>query len=178
MKYLLTSLFFRSSSDKAITVPDFATLDGPTNALKSRCQNNLPLGIVRSGERELMVVYDTFGCYVTKHGIPARQAHYVRWEGKAVAWAIRLPYILLFNSDFIEVRFVPTGRLIQVITAKDIRFLQTASSEKGPLLIAVKGEGDDKNGVTDKLVDITETKPIGGGPDEVFLDSQWAEWED
>jgi RHO1 GDP-GTP exchange protein 1/2 len=138
----------------------------------------MPLGIARCGEGELIVIYDTFGCYVDKHGVPSRKAQYVRWEIRALSWAARLPNILLFSADFIEVRDAPTGRLVQVIEAKDIRLLQSACPDHGPLLVGVKGDADDKNGLTDKLVEILETKPIDGSPDEVFLDSQWAEWED
>lgn len=45
----------------------------------------------------------------------------VEWEGKAdhVAW--HPPYILLFDSRFIEIRHAETGRLAQIIFGNDLR---------------------------------------------------------
>ena len=62
-----------------------------------------------------------FGIYVDKHGDPSRHMCTVEWEGTAERVAWHPPYILLFDSRFIEIRHVETGRLVQTIPGNDIR---------------------------------------------------------
>lgn len=65
--------------------------------------------------------YSEFGLYVDKHGDPSRRIGTVEWEGTAERVAWHPPYILLFDSRFIEIRHVETGRLVQVILGNDMR---------------------------------------------------------
>ncbi|KAF5362320.1 hypothetical protein D9756_002193 [Leucocoprinus leucothites] len=62
-----------------------------------------------------------FGVYVDKHGDPSRSAGTIEWEGTAERVALHHPYILLFDTRFIEVRHIETGRLAQIIPGNDIR---------------------------------------------------------
>lgn len=62
-----------------------------------------------------------FGLYITKHGDPSRSTGTIEWEGTAERVAFHQPYILLFDSRFIEVRHVETGRLVQIIPGHDVR---------------------------------------------------------
>ena len=45
----------------------------------------------------------------------------IEWEGTAERVAFHAPYILLFDSRFIEIRHVETGRLVQIIPGSDVR---------------------------------------------------------
>lgn len=45
----------------------------------------------------------------------------MEWEGTAERVACHPPYILLFDSRFIEIRHIETGRLVQVISGNDMR---------------------------------------------------------
>ena len=45
----------------------------------------------------------------------------IEWEGTAERVAWHPPYVLVFDSRFIEVRTVETGRLCQIIQGEDIR---------------------------------------------------------
>lgn len=45
----------------------------------------------------------------------------IEWEGTAERVAFHAPYILLFDSRFIEIRHVETGLLVQIIPGSDIR---------------------------------------------------------
>ena len=45
----------------------------------------------------------------------------IEWEGTAERVAFHAPYILLFDSRFIEIRHVETGRLAQIIPGSDVR---------------------------------------------------------
>ena len=62
-----------------------------------------------------------FGLYVDRHGDPSRGVQTIEWEGLAEHVAWHPPYILLFDSRFIEVRHVETGRLAQIIQGNDLR---------------------------------------------------------
>ena len=163
-------------------------------ALKAKCDNARPIGIVKSGKEELIVIYDgellatsvyiqcscvflEFGCYVTKHAVPTRKCGFVRWETKAVAYAARGQYILLFSPQFIEIRHVPTGRLVQVMQGSFI-LLQSLSGT--PLLIAQRGQKDDKQGLSHELAELVETAPFestGLTPGPGGADTLWDEWE-
>ncbi|KAJ7712347.1 hypothetical protein B0H14DRAFT_2264552, partial [Mycena olivaceomarginata] len=47
----------------------------------------------------------------------------IEWEGNAEKVTLHQPYILLFDSRFIEIRHIETGRLVQIIPGNDIRCL-------------------------------------------------------
>jgi hypothetical protein len=96
------------------------------------------MGMFRSSENEFLLCYDgkvaqllspsatlpylsEFGLYVNRHGDPSRTKGTIEWEGTAEHVAWHPPYILIFDSRFIEVRHVETGRLCQVIPGNDLR---------------------------------------------------------
>jgi hypothetical protein len=90
--------------------------------------------------------------------VPTRKCGYVRWETKATAYAERGLHVLLFSAQFIEIRHAPTGRLVQVVEGRDIRLVQSQAGN--PLLIAMRGKKDDKQGLSDELIELVETAPI------------------
>jgi RHO1 GDP-GTP exchange protein 1/2 len=67
--------------------------------------------------------FTEFGLYVDKHGDPSRSTGTIEWEGTAERVALHVPYILLFDSRFIEIRHLETGRLAQIIQGNDVRCL-------------------------------------------------------
>ncbi|KAJ1307769.1 hypothetical protein OPQ81_001856 [Rhizoctonia solani] len=173
----------RDPSMKAHPVPDFMVHPsveyGSAEAianLKDRCYQSKPLGMVLSRSKELMVVYADFGCYVTKYGAPARQSAFVRWETRATSVAFRWHYALLFSPNYIEIRNVETGGLVQVIQEQDIRLLYSGPPYKGPVLAAMRGE-DDAQGKTDNVVEILETVPIEVRQDQTNDEALWGEWD-
>lgn len=168
-------------------------------ALKQRCASARPLGIVKVDSEELLVVFDgTFhytspfqivvvqptyicfvfdlltttelGCYINRRGIPRRSSGYLRWETKATMYAHRSEHVLLFSPEFIEVRTVGTGRLVQVIEGEDIRLIHASDRM---ILVAMKGPQN-----TDKLVELIETTELTSLE---RLNSQapglWDEWD-
>lgn len=68
-----------------------------------------------------MMFYPEFGIYVNKHGDLSRSAGTIEWEGTAERVAFHSPYVLIFDTRFIEVRHVETGRLVQIIPGNDVR---------------------------------------------------------
>ena len=96
------------------------------------------MGMFRSNHNEFLLCYDgrcstlanvflfltaflEFGLYVDRHGDPSRSVQTIEWEGTAERVACHPPYVLLFDSRFIEVRDIATGRLCQIIPGNDMR---------------------------------------------------------
>ncbi|KAI0694624.1 hypothetical protein BC835DRAFT_1274268 [Cytidiella melzeri] len=139
-------------------VPTFTDSNGPMQALKQRCASARPLGLVKTGDNELLVVFDELGCYINRRGIPCRSSGYLRWETKAVSYARRGENILLFSPEFIEIREISTGKLVQVIEGKDIRGVHASDRA---IFVAMKGAGDKASGAaTDMLVELIETADL------------------
>ncbi|KAJ3818971.1 CNH domain-containing protein [Lentinula raphanica] len=106
---------------QSVTIPQ---REDPQHApLAKRWEACRPLGMFRSTDDEFLLCYTEFGLYVNKHGDPSRQTGSIEWEGTAERVALHPPYILLFDSRFIEVRHVQTGRLAQIIMGNDVRCL-------------------------------------------------------
>jgi hypothetical protein len=160
--------------------------------LKARCEAARPLGILRCHATELLVVYDSksflivvsssfpaIGCYITKYGVPSRSAGYIRWETKATSFAHRGNHVLLFSPEFIEVRNVTTGRLVQVIEGTDLRLLHCEhKDDSDTILIAKKGRRDDQDGVSDQITELVETVEITTpSTARVAQENLWDEWD-
>ncbi|KAJ7707684.1 hypothetical protein B0H17DRAFT_1000886 [Mycena rosella] len=148
----------------AITfVPDFTDASNATSsamaALKKRLEGAKPLGLVRCSATELLVIFDSMGCYVTRHGTPSRSSGYMRWECKATAFAARGAHVLLFSPNFVEIRNVLTGLLVQVVEGQDIRLLHSSDEA---ILVVMRGGQDDEAGMSEKIVDLKETTEIAG----------------
>ncbi|KAK7031620.1 CNH domain-containing protein [Favolaschia claudopus] len=111
------------SDFKSVTIPPREQLD---KQLVKRMKTCRPVGAfrVRDGE-EFLLCFNEFGLYVTKHGDPSptRSVCTVEWEGNVQRAVLQAPYLLLFDADFIEVRDLGTGRLVQIIPGQDIRCL-------------------------------------------------------
>ncbi|EIN06223.1 Dbl domain-containing protein [Punctularia strigosozonata HHB-11173 SS5] len=104
---------------KSVTIPQ---RDDPRlEKLAKRCESCKPVGMFRSNEDEFLLCYDEFGLYVDRHGDPSRKVFTVEWEGTAEKAAWHPPYIMLFDSRFIEIRHVENGRLVQIIPGNDVR---------------------------------------------------------
>ncbi|KIL64636.1 hypothetical protein M378DRAFT_186692 [Amanita muscaria Koide BX008] len=102
----------------SVTIPP---RENPLPQLARRCESGRPKGMFRSAEDEFLLCYDEFGVYVDKRGDPSRSAGIIEWEGTAERVALHAPYILLFDSRFIEIRHIKTGRLAQIISGNDLR---------------------------------------------------------
>jgi hypothetical protein len=102
---------------KSVTIP---LRDDGYERLAKRGESCRPMGMFRV-ENEFLLCYDEFGIYVNKHGAPSRNTGTIEWEGTAERVAIHWPYILLFDSRFIEVRHVSSGLLAQIIPGNEIR---------------------------------------------------------
>jgi len=81
-----------------------------------------------------------FGLYVNRQGNPSRANGIIEWEGTAERVALHAPYILLFDTRFIEIRHIETGRLVQIIPGNDIRCVWDGRSlDGGAAIVAAEG---------------------------------------
>lgn len=103
--------------DPADTSLDFALRD----TLK-------PMAIYRVGDMFLLC-YTEFAFFVNTQGWRKKDSHIIHWEGEPQKFAIWYPYIMAFDSNFIEIRKVDTGELVHCVLGEKIRLLQTSSQE-------------------------------------------------
>ncbi|KAJ6477474.1 CNH domain-containing protein [Mycena vulgaris] len=152
---------------KSVTIPQ---REDPRLAnLAKRCEACRPLGMFRCSDEEFLLCYNEFGLYVNKHGdpSPSRPLGTIEWEGTAERVAFHAPYILLFDSRFIEVRDVETGRLAQIIPGNDMHCLwdgrgQASNNNEQNL-------ADHRNGVLQEarvhgVMNAPEPPPLPGRP--------------
>ncbi|KAF8968138.1 hypothetical protein BDZ97DRAFT_1916355 [Flammula alnicola] len=170
-------------AQSAVTiVPNFQDTSNnePMSSLKARVEGLKPLGFVRASADEFLVIYDEIGFYIDKRGVPVRRCTYIKWEVKAVSYAHRNAHILLVSPEFIEIRNITTGRIVQVIEGQDIRLLYSGPyvSKEDPVLIAMRGGKDDKDGVSDKIMELIETEEISTMAPIATTTSVWDEWDE
>ncbi|KAI9512115.1 hypothetical protein F5148DRAFT_1146414 [Russula earlei] len=101
---------------------------------------------------DILLVYDSFGCFMAKDGKPARSIYYIEWERRAVAHARRGAHLLLFSPGYIEVRNIETGKLVHMKETNDMRLLRSGLMGTGVLIAAMPGGTDDDGGRTERLV--------------------------
>jgi len=77
---------------------------------------------------------------VDNNGKPRRSTGIVEWEGTAVRVAMHAPYILLFDTRFIEIRHIETGHLVQIIHGTDIRCVWDGRSDGGTAVDSPEGQ--------------------------------------
>ncbi|KXN92394.1 Rho1 guanine nucleotide exchange factor 1 [Leucoagaricus sp. SymC.cos] len=101
-------------------------------------ENLRPMALYRI-QNEFLLCYDEFAFYVNKSGQRARSEFMVFWEGQPTGFALREPYILAFEPNFVEIRHIETGYLAQVIQGSNLRLLfadapPTSSLPKGGMI--------------------------------------------
>lgn len=104
-------------------------LDPADTSLEFALRDTLkPMAIYRVGDMFLLC-YAEFAFFVNTQGWRKKDSHIIHWEGEPQKFAIWYPYILAFDSNFIEIRKIDTGELVTCVLAEKIRLLQTSSQE-------------------------------------------------
>lgn len=122
----LETLETQSLLDQADTSLDFV----------ARRENVKPIHIERLNG-DFLLNYTDFSFFVNRHGWRARPEWKISWEGQPTSFALSYPYILAFESSFIEIRNVETSALAHIVTARNIRMLHSSTRE---ILYAYEGE--------------------------------------
>ncbi|KAI9047069.1 hypothetical protein LZ554_009143 [Drepanopeziza brunnea f. sp. 'monogermtubi'] len=103
-----------------MSIPD--TKNPAIGNIANRISGQKPLGMFRLSDAEFLLCYEECGVYVDKHGEVSRSV-IMEFVGKAKTAAMYGAYLVLFDSDFVEVRNAENGRLRQVIAGRDVRCL-------------------------------------------------------
>ncbi|CAE6492529.1 unnamed protein product [Rhizoctonia solani] len=85
------------------------------------------LGIYRIGG-ELLLCYREFAFYVNLLGKKSDKDVVIHLEAAPTACALHYPYIVAFSPEFVEIRHVDDGSLVQVIIENNVQCLYTKSS--------------------------------------------------
>ncbi|KIN08848.1 hypothetical protein OIDMADRAFT_153438 [Oidiodendron maius Zn] len=101
-----------------VAIPDMKN-PAITN-IAARLANQKPLGMFRLSSFEFLLCYEETSVYVDKGGDISRTV-VMEYVGKAKTAVLYGVYLVLFNSEFVEVRNAENGRLRQVITGRDVR---------------------------------------------------------
>ncbi|GAN06050.1 CNH-domain-containing protein [Mucor ambiguus] len=88
-----------------------------------------PVSMFRHPDGCIMLCYNEIAFYIDKKGRRIRSDWIINWEGHPTAFAFRYPYIVAFDSSFIEIRHVNTGDLTQIITGHNIRCLRSEPTD-------------------------------------------------
>lgn len=104
-------------------------LDPADTSLEFALRDTLkPMAIYRVGDTFLLC-YTEFAFFVNTQGWRKRDSHIIHWEGEPQKFAIWYPYILAFDNNFIEIRKIDSGELVNCVLGEKIRLLQTSSQE-------------------------------------------------
>ncbi|KAI8099635.1 uncharacterized protein BX664DRAFT_321781 [Halteromyces radiatus] len=133
---------------------------------ESRLKIRLPvkhISVFRTPLNDYLICYDEYAFYVNAKGNRTRSNFLIEWEGCAESYALIWPYVVAFETSFIEIRHAITGQLDQVIRGERIRCLQ---HRIGDVVYGVMADPDQTDGeYVFKLVllnppSITTTCPI------------------
>ncbi|KAI8081492.1 CNH domain-containing protein [Halteromyces radiatus] len=97
--------------------------DESHNVLASRYDLR-PISMFRHPNGNILLCYNDLAFYIDKKGRRVRQDWMMRWEGHPTAFAFRYPYIVAFDSSFVEIRHIDTGHIVQIIPGNNIRCLK------------------------------------------------------
>ncbi|KXN84722.1 Rho1 guanine nucleotide exchange factor 3 [Leucoagaricus sp. SymC.cos] len=152
-------------AESAVTVvPDLrdAASSVSMSILKERLKDAKPLGLARVDSNELLVIYDSVGCYITKLGVPSRSCGYIRWEIQASG-------------------NINTGRIAQVIEGTDVRLMYTGfgtDDRDDRVLVAMRGSKNDKDGTSaERIVELIETVEYAPQSTVSTVPDVWDEWD-
>ncbi|KAI8852236.1 CNH domain-containing protein [Chytridium lagenaria] len=118
---------------KGFEIVDFESLD--TQGLLDPSDANLafamgkeplkPLSIFRVAENNYLLCFNECGFYVDNFGRRTRGNFLLNWAGSPSSFAYMNPYVLAFESTFIEVWHVETGNLQQVLPMNNLAAVNT-----------------------------------------------------
>jgi len=111
------------------TLETQALLDQADTSLDfvARKESVRPLHIERLNG-EFLLSYSEFSFFVNRNGWRARPEWRIDWEGTPHAFALSFPWILGFDSSFVEVRNIDTGA-VHILPHANVRMLHMSSHE-------------------------------------------------
>lgn len=88
-----------------------------------------PIAIYRL-HGDFLLNYSDFSFFVDRNGWRSRSDWIIHWEGSNPhGFALSYPYVIAFESNFVEIRHMETAELVRVIRGENIRFLHENTRE-------------------------------------------------
>jgi hypothetical protein len=115
-----------------------SVLDPQDKSLAFTCQEKAKPIILYRLKDEFLLVYSIFAFFIDRRGRMTRPELMITWEGKPSVFGLSYPYILAFEPDFIEIRNVESGQLVDIITGKNIRMLHESTDEVSFISVVVR----------------------------------------
>ncbi|KAI8642651.1 hypothetical protein BD408DRAFT_386991 [Parasitella parasitica] len=92
------------------------------------------IAVFRTPRNHYFMCYDEYAFYIDSKGNRLFTRFLIEWEGTPDSFAFSYPYVMAFDSSFIEVRNVITGAIEQIIRGKQIRCLNNGHKTELPLI--------------------------------------------
>lgn len=105
---------------QTFSVPDLRAPE--VGNIAHHIEGQTTLGMLKLSDQEFILCYEKCAVYVNKHGDVSRSV-IMNFVGKARSAALYGPYLVLFDTDFVEVRNAQNGRLKQIVSGRDVRCL-------------------------------------------------------
>lgn len=82
--------------------------DESNNSILALHENMKPISMFRHKDGNILLCYSELAFYIDKKGKRVRKDWSISWEGNPTAFSFRFPYVVAFNTNFIEVRHMDT----------------------------------------------------------------------
>ncbi|KAI7906587.1 uncharacterized protein BX663DRAFT_497013 [Cokeromyces recurvatus] len=119
------------------------------------------IAIFRTPRNHYFVCYDEYAFYIDSKGNRLFVNFLIEWEGNPEGYAFCYPYVMAFDSTFIEIRNVITGTIEQVIRGKEIKCLNNGHKTELPLIFGSMMDENDRQFVFKLLLTANEQTNIG-----------------
>lgn len=94
-----------------------------------------PIELFTTKSGEYVLIYDEFGLYINEKGIPLKNANIIKWNHNIISATIDGNHLILFSSNFIEIRNKFNGMLLQILNQnKDLRLISQNCLKDEPIL--------------------------------------------
>ncbi|KAK9379203.1 CNH domain-containing protein [Kockiozyma suomiensis] len=163
MIILHTEKGFQALIYPAMTIASLPQLVTSDPVSSSQLSRQRPLGFFHVSENFYLLCYSTLCISCDAYGYISRQI-VINFTGHAKAVAVIAPYVIGFDNDFIEVRLIQTGALVNIISGTDVTLIgsQTYSGEGGNIAYS------NPCGLTGEDVVVRMAHPLENGRQAIF----------
>ncbi|KAI9480525.1 MAG: hypothetical protein EXX96DRAFT_501510 [Benjaminiella poitrasii] len=123
------------------------------------------MAIFRTPRNHYFICYDEYAFYIDSKGNRLFVNFLIEWEANPEGYAFCYPYVMAFDSSFIEIRNVITGAIEQIIRGKQIKCLNNGHKAELPFIFGSMTSHDDHQ-IVFKLRLATNPKSIKDTTDE------------
>lgn len=92
------------------------------------------IAIFRTPRNHYFICYDEYAFYIDSKGNRLFNKFLIEWEGAPESFAFSYPFVMAFDSSFIEIRNVVTGAIEQIIRGKQVKCLNNGHKTELPLI--------------------------------------------